>query len=490
MPPGLGLSLEPDAGARMDVLIPQGKAVREDLALGKLLVDRGSSPETAVSVCAALDSKAVSLTALTAESGVYGNFGGNVRVEEVWEAAADPDTVLWSFPQSVKAMLHKRVRLSAGKVSVMISVPHLVKLALLFFSTQDLAAQALRSRAPGCASLPVVGQGTMSFGDGEQRAAKVAVEDYKHLAPSVAMALQALPAASSFRALLGDVVRRGHVKAEEVLPAFTTLRPLMRAHALAELTDAPAKPDVKAHRLTGTTAQAALAANARAEPPQPLPLALPRHFAQAVMSLLLRYQSLQGASARGGGHQASITPTVFRVLQREFGVMGECFASPLNARFSRFCSAFPDVDAPFGSLGSFFRFTPASGSYQANPPFHPEVILATALHIEQLLGQRRDSEHPLGFVVIIPHKPDQLGWQHLEQSPFCTGRITIQPRHHAYFEGLQQNKKLVNLFHVARHATSVFILQNPAAHQKWTPKESRLRKVQYAFEKFFVSQEE
>ncbi|CAN0172925.1 unnamed protein product [Phaeothamnion confervicola] len=39
----------------------------------------------------------------------------------------------------------------------------------------------------------------------------------------------------------------------------------------------------------------------------------------------------------------------------------ECFASPLNCRYSSFCSAFKDVDSRFGSIGSFFEFHPNEG---------------------------------------------------------------------------------------------------------------------------------
>lgn len=53
--------------------------------------------------------------------------------------------------------------------------------------------------------------------------------------------------------------------------------------------------------------------------------------------------------------QAAAGPPVFKLLRDRLAVGCECFASPLNAAFSRFGSAFPDVDAPFGSAGSFFR---------------------------------------------------------------------------------------------------------------------------------------
>ena len=54
---------------------------------------------------------------------------------------------------------------------------------------------------------------------------------------------------------------------------------------------------------------------------------------------------------------------VWQLLQGRLGVAFECFASPLNAYLPAFCSGFPDVDAPFGSSGSFFNFAPLGGSY-------------------------------------------------------------------------------------------------------------------------------
>jgi hypothetical protein len=52
------------------------------------------------------------------------------------------------------------------------------------------------------------------------------------------------------------------------------------------------------------------------------------------------------------------THQVFDVLLRRFDCRTECFASPLNCRYGRFCSAFYDTDGAFGSLGSFFDFHP------------------------------------------------------------------------------------------------------------------------------------
>ena len=103
-------------------------------------------------------------------------------------------------------------------------------------------------------------------------------------------------------------------------------------------------------------------------------------FAVDLFSLLLRYDTLEGA-----GFQAAIPGQVFDVLNRDFGANLELFASPLNSRYGRFCSAFPDVDSPFGSIGTAWSFRPISGSFEANPPFADSVIKKMAEHLGELL---------------------------------------------------------------------------------------------------------
>ena len=56
--------------------------------------------------------------------------------------------------------------------------------------------------------------------------------------------------------------------------------------------------------------------------------------------------------------QAACPAPALEELRATFGVRLEVFASPLNCRFPRFCSAATDVDAPFGSLCGFFGFAP------------------------------------------------------------------------------------------------------------------------------------
>ena len=119
-------------------------------------------------------------------------------------------------------------------------------------------------------------------------------------------------------------------------------------------------------------------------------------FHVALFCLLERYRGIKGS-----GFQAAIPGLVFEVLLRDFGATVECFASPLNCRYGRFCSAFPDCDSPFGSLGSFFCFFPREGSFQANPPFVPSLIHAMCCHMCALLSRAEASGDALSFTIIV-----------------------------------------------------------------------------------------
>jgi len=103
-------------------------------------------------------------------------------------------------------------------------------------------------------------------------------------------------------------------------------------------------------------------------------------FNERLFCTLLRYEPTPKTSL------AALPPAVLEVLWQRFGACVECFASPLDAHFSRFCSAYPDTDACFGSLGPFLCFYPPEGSFIAHPPpGSPQLLQSTALHVNKLL---------------------------------------------------------------------------------------------------------
>ena len=142
--------------------------------------------------------------------------------------------------------------------------------------------------------------------------------------------------------------------------------------------------------------------------------------------------------------QAALPEAFFRVLQSEFGVDTEIFASPLNRTLPRFCSLFVDVDKYFGSLGSAFDLFPDQGSFEMNPPFDSlsvkqaldqmklifQVAQDKADEIMRDAGAALDFEikaAPLSFVVVINnniHVP-----RHLEDDYLVAKRV-VRGEHH------------------------------------------------------------
>ncbi|KAH8059483.1 hypothetical protein JL720_13839 [Aureococcus anophagefferens] len=120
----------------------------------------------------------------------------------------------------------------------------------------------------------------------------------------------------------------------------------------------------------------------------------PPAFLSKVFSMLLRYDDLAGDA----GQHGAIPAAVFDVLRR-WGCDAECCATPFNATLGSYCSPFRDTDAPFGSVGSFFAFEPASGCYEINPPFtlNSDVV---ERHLRTLLDAAERGGRPLMFVMV------------------------------------------------------------------------------------------
>ena len=158
---------------------------------------------------------------------------------------------------------------------------------------------------------------------------------------------------------------------------------------------------------------------------------------------------------------------VLDTLHVQFDTCMECFASPLNCRWPRFCSLFADTDSPFGSLGSFFQFQPTQGSFEANPPFDRVCVARMAAHMFSLLlqtqvrhpcwiliisaacptGARRGLltahngfQEALMFVVVIPTWEDADCWRSLHNSDLCQHHMRLKAGEHGYCEGAQHNR--------------------------------------------------
>ena len=201
-----------------------------------------------------------------------------------------------------------------------------------------------------------------------------------------------------------------------------------------------------------------------------------------IFSLLLRYNAINGTYTEGAGFQAAIPGACFDALLKHLDCCMECFASPLNCRYSTFCSAFPDTDAMFGSVGSFFAetFTPEEGSFEANPPFVDALIYKMAVKMNLLLSQANKNRKPLSFVVIIPEWDQTQGWNELNDSKYLRNHIVLQQRDHGYTEGAQHvlsNSR----FRIATFNTSIFVLQSKRGKKKWPVTDDFVEELKKSF---------
>jgi phosphorylated CTD-interacting factor 1 len=179
-------------------------------------------------------------------------------------------------------------------------------------------------------------------------------------------------------------------------------------------------------------------------------------FHSRLFALLLRYKSIQGY-----GFQSGVGPRVFATLRDTVGVTFEAFASPLNCFHTKgFCSAFPDVDAPFGSRGDFFkaaaRKTFRRGAIQVNPPFVGGVMSRAAEAIEKALVDADTHDAPLSFVVFVPGWTDEKAWSALTGSRFLKNTFVVAAADHGYCDGAAHQRKAS--FRSSTYDTGVFAL--------------------------------
>jgi phosphorylated CTD-interacting factor 1 len=183
---------------------------------------------------------------------------------------------------------------------------------------------------------------------------------------------------------------------------------------------------------------------------------------ESIWILLRRYTTFFGDTS-ASMHAAS-PETTFRYL-KQLGVSHECFASPFNCYFSNYNSAFLDTDAPFGSRGSFFDFSPKTGSFEVGPPYTLEVMEKTAQRCEMLLSQ---TDEPLSFILFNPdwRKPLQPAQIITESSQFLQENIMVKGKTHQYVIGDQHNKNTSRHF-ILPFDTRIYVLQNKAGAEKW-----------------------
>jgi len=209
-------------------------------------------------------------------------------------------------------------------------------------------------------------------------------------------------------------------------------------------------------------------------------------FRRRLYAMVRRYITFIGLDPaeegqKGGNMHAAAPEPVFAWLKSRLEVRCELFASPLNCYFPRFFSAFPDTDAAFGSLGSFFDVGALpDGSYEVGPPYTEEVLELTARRLLKLL-QGAGLDNALSFALFTPDWEGAAALNLLASpafAPFRRGIADDAPpfllapgREHGYVSGVQffadVGTDSSRRYYVVPHGTRVYVLQTEAGAQRW-----------------------
>lgn len=203
-------------------------------------------------------------------------------------------------------------------------------------------------------------------------------------------------------------------------------------------------------------------------------------FNKLLFILLRRYHTFFGTERfEGTSFHAAAPENIFRRLRSFLDVSQECFASPLNCFFSQFCSAFPEIDVFFGSLGSFFDYEISEGSLECGPPYTIECMDRTAKHIIDTLD-KSENQRPIMFVVFVPEWRVPPAQYHLdlEASPYTRFHFCAPGGKHYYVSGEQHEPKCiaskgaltnerVGRYYLVPHGTHVYFVCNDAGFKKY-----------------------
>ncbi|KAF4663625.1 mRNA (2'-O-methyladenosine-N(6)-)-methyltransferase [Perkinsus chesapeaki] len=166
---------------------------------------------------------------------------------------------------------------------------------------------------------------------------------------------------------------------------------------------------------------------------------------ERIWLLLHRYYTLFGTkSGEGRGWQLGTPTEAMELMTDRFRVSHECFASPLNATLSSFCSLFYDTDSFFGSVGSFFRLPlddfPAA--CEIGPPYEPGLMLKAVLKVEKILARACKT-----FVFVVPDWDNCESIDSIKQSKYNIGSVSLDKEEHRYKNGFQHMVLKASLKH-------------------------------------------
>jgi len=168
-------------------------------------------------------------------------------------------------------------------------------------------------------------------------------------------------------------------------------------------------------------------------PPELLVALLDRGTLEQLACVCLRYACiLQQAQQWANSNE------FYKLLVHKYDASVEGFASPLNSRIilqsktGQFCSLFPDVDAPFGSIGSFFDQDFVGKTVSVCPPYTMYVLDRILAKTQEQVAIAQQTGEPLRLVYGLPDWTDVGLIDYLELS--CKYKKVVQKREYSFYD--------------------------------------------------------
>ena len=113
--------------------------------------------------------------------------------------------------------------------------------------------------------------------------------------------------------------------------------------------------------------------------------------------ILFRYQLLGS-----NNHQLGVKSNIMHMMNNNYNLNFECFASSINNTFPHYCSIYQDIEQYFGSVGSFYNLIPKKGTFGINPPYQKDIIESALIKVIKFLSIAKEKNSELSFIITIP----------------------------------------------------------------------------------------
>jgi hypothetical protein len=139
-------------------------------------------------------------------------------------------------------------------------------------------------------------------------------------------------------------------------------------------------------------------------------------------------------------HHWAKTNEFYKIMVNQFGASIEGFSSPLNSRIilqsyiTRFCSLFPDVDAPFGSVGSFYNQDLVGKVVTVHPPYIVSMFDKILEKVKRHIQEAIDTDQPMLLTFGMPSWMDDNLVQYLETNEHLKYKRAIYKNEYTYVD--------------------------------------------------------